>query len=427
MRIWTTVMGQRLDDAADTRSMILCDHLLRRGHQVTMWTSAWDHIRKEWRKEWRAAGGAPVVRDDGLEIRFMKGSGYQRNTSPMRLVDHWGAAQDFTRQALASPRPDAIVASLPDHVTAAAAVSLGQKLGAATIVDVRDKWPDVIADFSTRSAAGQVARRLMHFEHRRTRRALAEADAVVAMMHSMLDWALAKAGRRASALEQVFYLTTAPKAFDVEPPALPEGHPVRAALAASEGRVRFAFAGTFNRTQHPELLLTALEQLKRENHPALRRAAFLIGGDGQDADQVRQRAAALDNVHCVGWMKPPEMRALLMGADVGLVLMNYPTEAFNNKSFSYMAAGLPIISGARGDLQQLIEAETVGLNVPGGDAGALAQAIVRLTEDDALRTQMRARMRRLFDARFDREKNYTAYADHVERVAGLKAPSRAAA
>jgi len=427
MRIWTTVMGQRLDDAADTRSMILCDHLLRRGHQVTMWTSAWDHIRKQWRDEWRASGGAPVMRDDGLEIRFMKGSGYQRNTSPMRLVDHWGAAQDFTRQAMALPRPDAIVASLPDHVTAAAAVSAGQRLGAATIVDVRDKWPDVIADFSTRSAAGQVARRLMHFEHRRTRRALAEADAVVAMMRSMLDWGLAKAGRRPSDLEQVFYLTTAPKAFDVEAPALPHGHPVRTALEASEGRVKFAFAGTFNRTQHPELLLTALEALKREDHPALRKAAFLIGGDGQDADQVRQRAAALDNVHCVGWMKPPEMRALLMGADVGLVLMNYPTEAFNNKSFSYMAAGLPIVSGARGDLHDLIATEGVGFNVPGGDASALARAIVRLTEDAGLLAAMRGRMRRLFDARFDRETNYAAYADHVERVAALKAPSRAAA
>ncbi|MBS0408712.1 MAG: glycosyltransferase [Proteobacteria bacterium] len=427
MRIWTTVMGQRLDDAADTRSMILCKHLLRRGHRVTMWTSAWDHIRKRWRDEWTASGGRPIVREDGLEIRFMKGVGYRRNTSPLRLVDHWRAADDFTRQAAALPPPDAIVASLPDHVTAAAAVRVGQRLGAATIIDVRDKWPDVIADFSARSVAGQFARRLMHFEHRRTRRALAEADAVVAMMTSMMDWAMAKSGRRPGPLEQVFYLTTAPRAFDAPAPALPIGHPVRAALEASAGKVVFAFTGTFNRTQHPELLLTALEALKRQGSPALARAAFLIGGDGQDAEGVRRRAAAFDNVHCVGWLKPDEMRALLAGADVGLLLMNYPTEAFNNKAFSYLAAGLPIISGARGDLFHLIAEHGVGVNVPGGDADALGEAIVRLTEDGPLRLGMRDAARRLFDARFDRERNYSAYADHIERVAAAKASRRAAA
>lgn len=427
MRIWTTVMGQRLDDAADTRSMILCDHLLRRGHQVTMWTSAWDHIRKRWRDEWQASGGAPVVRPDGLEIRFMKGGGYQRNTSPMRLVDHWRAADDFTRQAATIARPDVIVASLPDHVTAAAAVRVGQRLGAATIVDVRDKWPDVIADFSTQSAAGQLARRLMHFEHRRTRRALTDADAVVAMMNSMLSWAMAKADRRPTDLEQVFYLTTAPKTFGVATPMLAEGHPVRAALETCAGKVVFAFTGTFNRTQHPQLLLTALEQLKREGCAALGEAAFLIGGDGQDAEQVRRRADAFDNVHCVGWLKPDEMRTLLAGSDVGLLLMNYPSEAFNNKAFSYLAAGLPIISGARGDLNDLIAEEGIGLNVQGGDADALARAIVKLTQDRTLREAMRERTRRLFETRFDRDRSYAAYADHVERVVALKSSTRAAA
>src|SRR4051812_28861788 len=115
MRIWTTCIGQRLDGAENTRSMLLCAELIRRGHEVTLWTSAYDHIRKEWRREWRESDGASYRHPDGMEIRFMRGCGYATSVSLRRFVDHWLAARDFARRARSLPRPDAIVASLPDH------------------------------------------------------------------------------------------------------------------------------------------------------------------------------------------------------------------------------------------------------------------------------------------------------------------------
>ena len=48
----------------------------------------------------------------------------------------------------------------------------------SAVPDSAEKHPGVL-DRGEGSAAGQVARRLMHFEHRRTRRALADADVVV--------------------------------------------------------------------------------------------------------------------------------------------------------------------------------------------------------------------------------------------------------
>ncbi|ATQ41142.1 glycosyltransferase family 4 protein [Caulobacter mirabilis] len=421
MRIWTTVMGQRLDDAANTRSMLLCSELLSRGHEVVMWTSAWDHIRKEWRKEWVESGGKPVRRSDGLEIRFMKGCGYQQNTSPRRLVDHWMAAADFAKQARSAPRPDAIVASSPDHVTAAAAVKFGRSIGAVTLIDIRDKWPDILFDLTRGSlvkrAAGGVA---MVFEQRRTRQALRRADGIVAMMNSMMDWGLAKADRPRTDDEKVFFLTTAPKNFDVPAKPLESDHAISRALEAARGKTVFAFAGTFNRTQHPALLLDAVDRLKQQGRLREDRVAFLIGGAGQDADVVERRAAAHACVHYVGWMKPHEMDALLRGSDVGLLLMNFPSEAFNNKTFSYMASGLPIISGATGDLHELINEYGVGVNVTGGNVDQLADAIDLLASDDQERARMTTQMRALFDSRFDQKGNYAAYADHIEAMVAKK-------
>lgn len=424
MRIWTTVIGQRLDDAENTRSMILCDHLMRRGHDVTMWTSAWDHVRKKWRDEWLDAGKGPMRRGDGLEIRFMKGCGYKSNTSPVRLVDHWLAARDFTRQAQSLPPPDAIVASCPDHLTASAAVAYGRSVGAATIVDVRDKWPDVLFDLMRGSPLKQaVARTGLFFESRRISRALKDADAIVAMMESMLDWGLAKAGRARGPQDEIYFLTTAPKNFDVERSPLPDGHPINAALEATRGRTVFGYVGIFNRTQHPSILLDALDILDQQGLNDPSRMAFLIGGTGLDAESIAARAATKPNVHYVGWVKPPEMAALLGGADVGLLLLTISSEAFNNKTFSYLASGLPIINSAIGDLATLIDRNDAGVNIPAADPAALAKAILDLVDHPERVEAMKKSVRELFDANFSRERTYNAYAEHVERLAASRRKS----
>lgn len=429
MRIWTTVMGQRLEDAGNTRSMLLCRYLMARGHQVTMWTSAWDHIHKEWRKEWLASKDGVWRREDGLEVRFMKGCGYMQNTSPRRLVDHWMAAADFTRQARERARageaPAIIVSSLPDHATAASAVSFAREIDAACIVDVRDKWPDILFDLTRGSPVRQMAgRAAMVLENARARRALAGADCLVAMMESMLAWGLTKADRARTPLDRVFYLTTAAKNFDVVRPPLAADHPIARALSACKGKTVFAFAGTFNRSQHPDMLLDAIEALQASGQLKGRKAAFLIGGTGLGADEVARRAAALPDTHVVGWMKPHEMDALLAGADVGLLLQRESSEAFNNKTFSYLASGLPIISCATGDLYDMIEQKQIGTNIRGGDAGGLARAMMAVLDAPETLSTMSANARRLFDETFDQDSNYTAYADHVVAIAERRDAAR---
>ncbi|MEI4197515.1 glycosyltransferase [Roseovarius sp. E0-M6] len=421
MRIWTSVIGQRLDDAQNTRSMLLCDALLKRGHEVVMWTSAYDHIHKKWRPEWREAHGGPFIMDNGLEVRFMKGCGYSKNMSPRRFLDHWLCGRDFLRQASDLPAPDAVVASIPDHLTADALVKFARRARTAAIVDVRDKWPDIFIDYAQQPMLRAMVRLALLSERRRAARTLGDADAIVGMMGSMVEWGLERAGRPSGEEDRVFYLTTAEKNFGEAPvPDIDPASDAAAAIQATEGRIVFSFTGTFNRTQHPLILLDALDILKKRNDPALDRASFIIGGGGVDADRVRTRAAKHENVALAGWLKSNEMAAILRASDVGLLLMNFPSPAFNNKAFSYLASGIPIINCATGDLADLLTENEAGMNVRGGDALGLAEAISKLTLDDALRTRMRGNIRVAYDRFFDRDANYIDYAKHIERVIAMR-------
>lgn len=420
MRVWTSTIGQRLDGADNTRTMLICEHLLRAGHEVTLWTSAYDHIRKCWREEWIMHGDAGYQMPHGLNVRFMKGCGYKSNVSVMRLIDHLLAAKSLRRQADALPAPDVVIASLPDHITAEAIVRYGRSVGATTFVDVRDKWPDIFIDYAPNAILKLLIRFGLALETARARRALRNADGLIAMMNSMMTWGLAKAGRQAQESDKVFYLTTTPRNFGIERRDANLTPAVQAALKATEGRIVFTFVGTFNRTQHPALLLDALDYLRDSGQLDSERLAFLVGGSGVEADQIAARCASYSCVHYLGWLDTESMLQVLAASDVGLLLMNFPSPAFNNKAFAYLASGIPIINGATGDLADLIVDRKIGINVQGGDAKLLAEAILEFARDPAELNLYKSRVETLFTDSFDRETNYAAYAAHIERFASAR-------
>ena len=419
MQIWLSTIGQRLDHADNTRTMLLASYLIQRGHQVTLWTSAWDHIRKIWRDEWREHAGGSWTMPNGLVVRFMKGCGYSRNIGPRRLADHMLAARDFRRQARSLPRPDIAIASLPDHITAAAMVAEGRAAGFPVMIDVRDKWPDIFFDYAPPAMKPLVKAGLL-LESRRAATALADADALVAMMRSMLDWGLAKAGRPATADDRIFYLATMEPNLVDSAPLSDISDANRRALEAASGRTIFTFVGTFNRTQHPALILDAVDRMRADPGFDPSSTAVMIGGDGVDGDAVRARIAGHAFVHDLGWLKPPEMRAILARSDVGLLPMNFASEAFNNKAFAYLASGLPILNGALGDLADLIAAEGVGINLPAGNPDALAAAMRELAADRPRVAAMKTRARTLYGQSFDQATISQDYVRHIEAVASRR-------
>lgn len=416
MEVWLSTIGQRLDHADNTRTMLLARYLIERGHSVTLWTSAFDHIRKQWRTEIADAVDGCWTMPNGLKVRFMQGCGYRRNIGVRRLYDHVLAARDFRRQAEALPRPGVVVASLPDHVTAAAMVDFAKAHGIASLIDVRDKWPDIFHDYAP-APLKPLVRAGLWFESRRARGAMQQATALVAMMNSMLDWGLAKAGRARTEKDRVFYLATMEGA-DRESASLADlGEEHQRILADAEGKMTFTFVGTYNRTQHPLLVIEAFERLSRDPGFDADGVRLLIGGDGTDADEVDRRIAALPFARRLGWLKPPEMRAILVRSDVGLLPMNFPSPAFNNKAFAYLACGIPILNGALGDLADLIATHDVGVNVPAGDPAALAATIGALIGDPERVKAMQARVRDLYAASFDQDRTYRDYVGHIEAVA----------
>lgn len=119
----------------------------------------------------------------------------------------------------------------------------------------------------------------------------------------------------------------------------------------------------------------------------------LFGPADADIEADVRAADAHGDVIWHGFVPNEEALARIDGALAGLCLLhdlpNY-RHSLPTKAVEYLAAGIPAIATPLPLARELVESSGGGVVVPFQDAGAAAAAVLRLRDDDALRTQMGA-------------------------------------
>ncbi|MBX9622436.1 MAG: glycosyltransferase family 4 protein [Gemmataceae bacterium] len=151
---------------------------------------------------------------------------------------------------------------------------------------------------------------------------------------------------------------------------------------------------------------------------------FVLFGEGTMRPDLERRVAAFG---LTGRFVLPGFRAdldrLLPGA--GVVCLPSFTEGLPNVALEASAAGVPVVATAVGGTPEVVADGETGLLVPPGDPAALAEMLLTLLRDPALRSRMGAAGRRRMRERFTFEAQAKAYLDLFARV--CSSPASAAA
>jgi glycosyltransferase involved in cell wall biosynthesis len=178
-------------------------------------------------------------------------------------------------------------------------------------------------------------------------------------------------------------------------------HPVEpSSLLRHRDRFTVVFVGSLKPWHGIEFLLQAFEGF-RERVP---QATLRVVGNGPLASRVAALEDKLgrDVVEFIGEVPHYRIPALVRDADVG-VAPYPPLEDFYfspMKVVEYMAAGLPVVASAIGQIRELVDDQCTGLLVPPGDISALAKALERLADSPKLRHQLGARAQRRVLSRY---------------------------
>jgi len=414
MHVWLITVGEPLPGLSEGsrlwRTGLVAEELVRRGHSVTWWTSRVDHFRK------RLFPASSTVFEPyaGLAIRFLEGCLYRRNVSFARLLNHWQIGRDFRSRSHSAPTPQVILCSFPTIELAAAAERYARSRRIPIVMDVRDLWPDVFL-LPAPERLRDTLRVLLRPYFSASQRALAGADALIAVSQRYLEWGLVRACRAQRPTDRVF-----PLAYSFAPENNEVSRGARTALLSRFGvppdSTVCMFAGTFGRTYDLGPVLACAAQFAGEGSRGFH---FLICGEGDRGEEWRRSALRLPNVSFTGWLAQDEMRAALGAADIGLAA--YAPDApqgLPNKVIEYLAAGLAVVSSLPGETAQLLSAEGCGRTYTAGSASSLAEALLGLSSAQA-RRMVAENARRVFAARFRAEAVYSLLAEYLERTAGM--------
>jgi glycosyltransferase involved in cell wall biosynthesis len=140
-------------------------------------------------------------------------------------------------------------------------------------------------------------------------------------------------------------------------------------------------------------------------HPG---ATLHLFGEGPLETELRVRAEALGIAGAVqfrGLVPIEALRAELASADFALqpsvTAADGRAEGLPNVVLEELAMGLPVVASRHAGIPDAVVPEETGLLVEEGDVAGLEAAMLRLTDDRALRLRLGAGARRLVEARFD--------------------------
>src|SRR5437773_2519654 len=257
-------------------------------------------------------------------------------------------------------------------------LSLPARRGFAAVVKIHDLAPLIWPAHYLRLPYARIGHTWQYALARR-------ADAVIAVSEATKRDVVERLGIPA---ERV---TVIPEAVDSEfdPPPPDEGRALARARFGVPARY-VLYVGQFDPRKNMRGLLRAFADAASSDKGL---SLVIVGDLGKLSSHLRdaleREGLPLDRVIVTGFVDEPTLAALYAGAEC--LLHAAFMEGFGLTALESLAAGTPVVGYAGGAVAEVVG--DAGILVPSGEEDALANALGRFLDNDALRSGLRARAR----------------------------------
>jgi glycosyltransferase involved in cell wall biosynthesis len=315
-------------------------------------------------------------------------------------------------------RPELVIASSPQLLVGLAGWWLARCNGVPFVFEVRDLWPESLAAVGVSSRNSRLHRllaKIAGFLYRSCDRLVVVTPAFKEYLVEHWRVPTEKISVVENGVETSLFSRLTPNAA------------LRRAIGAEEKFV-VSYIGTLGNAHGLETLLEAAALL-RDRAPEV---LFLLVGEGAEKARIVSLAHSrgLTNVRFVGQQPREKIPAYITASDVCLVLLK-KSELFKTvlptKMLEFMSCARPVILGVDGHARNVMERANAGIFVPPEDSAELADAILRLAADPALRESLGRNGRQYVLQHFSRQQTAEVYLDVLQDLLARDQHSVAAA
>ena len=391
-KVAVITMGVKLDgEKGYTRFRYLCEFLVKKGYEVDLITTTFQH----WEKKQRDLESVDQ-KSYPFGIKFIYEPGYRKNIDLRRVRSHKIAAENLRKLLEKEGDYDLIYAEIPPNDVALAAAEYAHRNKIPFVADVNDLWPEAMRMVFDIPIVSDL---LFYPLKRDAEKVYSLTSGVFGTSDEYRDRPFLNQKR--DVLKETVYVGNEISVFDREA----EQHADE--VQKEEGTFWVTYAGTIGTSYDIRTMVLAAEELMKQGKTKIR---FQILGDGPTREMLENLAKErkIQNVKFTGYVPYEQMAAYLVKSDVLInSFVRKAPQSIVTKIGDYLAAGKPMINTCMSpEFRKKVEQDGFGINIEPEDVRELVNAVEWMYENEAERNDMGNRARKIAEEQFDRPVSY---------------------
>ena len=395
-------MGVKLDNEKGySRFRYIGEFLSDAGYQVDLITTTFQH----WEK---AQWNLDEIKKENYKfnLKFIYEPGYKKNIDLRRIRSHRIAAKNLRQLLEKEGDYDLIYCEIPPNDVALAAAEYAKSKGIPFVPDVNDLWPEAMRMVLDIPVISDI---LFYPLLRDAEKVYSLVSGIIGTSDEYRDRPLKK--QKLNVPKKTVYVGNEIAEFDA---GVEEYSP-----QISKGGDEFwvSYAGTIGTSYDIRTMVLARKALLNRGRSQIK-IKILGGGPLKEELETLAKEQNCSNVEFVGYAPYPKMTAYLAKSDI-LVnsFVKKAPQSIVTKIGDYLAAGKPMINTCMSpEFRNKVEHDGFGINIMPEEVNVLADAIEKLYEDEAGRTEMGKKARTIAEEQFDRPQSYKKIIELIEEL-----------
>ena len=353
MNIWILQTGEPLPIDSiiqrPMRAMNLSKAFNDECHNVTIWSSNFDHYNKQFREQ--KFGTKVKILNSRTNLILINSTGYRKNISLMRLIDHLVLGLNLNRELNRVDPPDLAIIGYPPIETSWFMARWLSRRSVPYFLDVKDAWPHVIVEAFPKPIR-QVLRFLLYPYFAMFKSTVRNSSQLCSISESFLKWSQSESNKK-SEDDFVAYLTSKDSSHESN-----DFFQIKSdfhdKLMLDSKKLTIYFVGSLTRNFDFDPILAIAKKNK---------VNLIIAGDGPQFESLTASAENYENIYVIGRVNQLQAKAIAELSDIAIVPMKNLSDfrmSIPNKFFDYMLNEKPILSSLDGDSRNLIEQHKIG-------------------------------------------------------------------